>query len=326
MIRNGQIQNKWKEGKRAICSSSARYSSSADQKLRIKRPLSQQNQTIPQNTGFREGETPRPRTTGDDLQEAAAKTKQFQPLVTIAEQLRKRASTATETYTAYGACEKLIKECARQAQYNIPEEQRKKVYIPKPEDGEDIGRGQGWWYNSRCSLFMGSSCSLSLITALGLPPTFSTWAQVSFLHMYMLTCRFRMFQPKIAPTWHQHLLNHFFYLAEERMTEQHGIVTNAVRTRYLKDLFVQWRGLVAGYDEGVAKGDAVLATAVWRNLFNAANDVDFRGVAQVVGYMRLVLSTLEGLEYERFESAAIVFRDPTTMKELAESADTPIAR
>lgn len=106
------------------------------------------------------------------------------------------------------------------------------------------------------------------------------------------------------------------------MTEQHGIATNAVRTRYLKDLFLQWRGLTAGYDEGFSKGDAVLATAVWRNLFNAASDVDFRGIAQVVGYMRFVLNTLEGLEYERFESAAIVFRDPTTMKELVDSMGT----
>ncbi|KAL9130481.1 MAG: hypothetical protein Q9217_001353 [Psora testacea] len=240
---------------------------------------------------------------------------QFSPARSIAQELRKRASATTETYIAYGACENLVKECARQAAYKIPQAQNKNVDIPKTKDGEDLGVGEGWWYDR--TWFSPKVMRLTTWTdhcnlGLGLPPTYNTWAQVTFLHMYLLTCRLRMFPRAYAPTWHQHLLDHFFYLAEDRMTTQHGMVAGSVRSKYLKDLFVQWRGLMAGYDEGLLKGDAVLATAVWRNIFKADVDVDFRGVGQVVSYMRGVLQGLDGIEDENIATGDVVFGDPGT--------------
>ena len=56
----------------------------------------------------------------------------------------------------------------------------------------------------------------------------------------------------------------------------HDMGSSSIRQRYLKDLFVQWRGVILAYDEGLVKGDAVLAAAVWRNLFKAREDVDVR--------------------------------------------------
>ena len=94
------------------------------------------------------------------------------------------------------------------------------------------------------------------------------------------------------------------------MTNQHGMVAGSIRNKYLKDLFVQWRGLMAGYDEGLVKGDAALATAVWRNIFKADADVDFRGVGQVVSYMRGVLQGLERIEDEELAAGDVVFGDP----------------
>ena len=76
------------------------------------------------------------------------------------------------------------------------------------------------------------------------------------------------------------------------MVANHNMVARAVRNKYLKDLFVQWRGLQAGYDEGLVKGDAVLATAVWRNIFKGDPEVDWRGVGEVVSYVRHVLRVL----------------------------------
>ncbi|KAK3176945.1 hypothetical protein OEA41_008271 [Lepraria neglecta] len=198
------------------------------------------------------------------------------PTRAIAKELRKRASSVTETYVAYGVCEKLVKECARQANYTIPQANEKNVDIPKTKDGEDLGVGTGWWYET-----------------LGLTPTFNTWAQITFLHMYLLTARLRSFPPAHAPTWHQHLLDHFFYIAEDRMVTTHNIAARSIRNKYLKDLFVQWRGLMAGYDEGLVKGDAVLATAAWRNVFKGCEEVDFRGVGEVVSYIRGVLRGLD---------------------------------
>ena len=73
----------------------------------------------------------------------------FSPAQSIARELRKRAGVTTETYVAYGACETLVKECARQAAYKIPQAQQKNTDIPKTKDGEDLGVGDGWWYQSK---------------------------------------------------------------------------------------------------------------------------------------------------------------------------------
>jgi len=99
------------------------------------------------------------------------------------------------------------------------------------------------------------------------------------------------------------------------MIDYHKMDVRAIRQKYLKDLFVQWRGLTAGYDEGLAKGDAVLATAVWRNIFNADEGVDFRGVGEVVSYIRGVLKGLEEMEEIGITRGEVVFGDPETERD-----------
>jgi cytochrome b pre-mRNA-processing protein 3 len=53
---------------------------------------------------------------------------------------------STETYTAYGVTGNLFKECARHADYTIPQAADDYVEMPKTEDGEDLGVGEGWWH------------------------------------------------------------------------------------------------------------------------------------------------------------------------------------
>lgn len=145
------------------------------------------------------------------------------------------------------------------------------------------------------------------LAELGLTPTFNTWAQVSFIHMYLLTIRFRQFPAAHAPAWHQHLLDHFFYDAENRMALYHGMAARGVRNKYLKDLFVQWRGVIAAYDEGLVKGDAVLATAVWRNVFKADENVDAVKLAEIVSYMRRWAGKLDGMNDADVAAGGITF-------------------
>ncbi|KAL8754773.1 MAG: hypothetical protein Q9199_004108 [Rusavskia elegans] len=221
--------------------------------------------------------------------------------IKLAAELRKRATSVTETYIAYSICEKLVKECAIQADYIIPQRNEKNGVVPKGADGEDLGVGKGWWYED-----------------LGLAPTFSTWAQITFLHMYILTVRLRAFPAAHAPSWHQHLLDHFFYSAEDRLVREHNIQARSLRNKYLKDLFTQWRGLLAGYDEGLVKGDVVLATAVWRNVFGGKEDVDLVGLGEVVSYMRGVIKGLDGMEDEVVADGEIQFGDPRSQRKIVE--------
>ena len=156
----------------------------------------------------------------------------------------------------------------------------------------------------------GDKLTYTLPSEAGLTPTFNTWAQVTLLHMYLLTVRMRCFPPDHAPAWHQHLIDHFSYAAEDRMVVLHNISSRMIRNRYLKDLFVQWRGLTARYDEGLVQGDALLATAVWRNIFKGDAEVDLRRLGQVVSYMRNVLSKLDAMDDKGIASGDVVFGDP----------------
>ncbi|EXJ88715.1 hypothetical protein A1O1_05647 [Capronia coronata CBS 617.96] len=200
----------------------------------------------------------------------------------LAQGLRKTAKSTTQTYITYGQTDVLFKACAKQADYFIPDDQRMQIVTgkgpPKAADGADLGHpvGETWWFNT-----------------LDLPPTFSTWSAVTFLHMYILTVRLRALQtPAAFQSYHRYLIEHFSQAAEDKMLIQHNMSARGIRNKYLRDLFLQWRGNIVAYDEGLVKGDAVLGAAVWRNLFHGQEDVDWEKVALVVGFMRKVISKL----------------------------------
>lgn len=54
------------------------------------------------------------------------------------------------------------------------------------------------------------------------------------------------------------------------------------------------------YDEGLVKGDAVLAAAVWRNVFKSKADVDVRHLAAIVAWIRQVAWTLDRTNDSKF--------------------------
>jgi cytochrome b pre-mRNA-processing protein 3 len=216
----------------------------------------------------------------------------------IAKSLRKHAGGTTETYITYGLTQTLFKTCSMQASYFIPEDQRANILTgkgpPKTAGGEDLGVPDAdalvplqWWFND-----------------LGMRPTFSTWSQVTYLHMYLLTVRLRALDSQAAfQNYQRYLLEHFSHAAEDKMLILHGMSARGIRNRYLKDLFIQWRGLVAAYDEGLVKGDAVLGGAVWRNMFKGDEDVDWVKVSVIVGYMRRVVSMLGNVEVNEIAKA-----------------------
>ncbi|KAI1089694.1 ubiquinol-cytochrome C chaperone-domain-containing protein [Rostrohypoxylon terebratum] len=209
---------------------------------------------------------------------------------TILNAFRKSA----EPYRVVQATEDIYKACAAEAVYTISAKDRMAGTIPKTAEGEDLGEGKTMWH-----------------AEFGLPPTFSTWSQVTMLHMYLVFARLRNLDREAAQSWQRQFVDHYFFDAEEKMDLVHGINSRTLRHRYLKDLFVQWRGVIAAYDEGVIKGDTVLAAAVWRNIYKAKEDVDVRALATIVSWMRLCLKMLDQIPDESLHfQAKSVFKWP----------------
>lgn len=138
--------------------------------------------------------------------------------------------------------------------------------------------------------------------------------------MYLLTVRIRALPSTESVRTHsRHLIDHFSHNAELRMVTLHNMSNRSVRNKYLKDLFIQWRGVLAAYDEGLVKGDAVLGAAVWRNIWKASatthdgRELDWAKIATVVCYMRRVLS-----ELSKTSEADLVFElDGSMSKDLS---------
>ncbi|KAI5291474.1 Protein cbp3, mitochondrial, partial [Ascosphaera atra] len=128
------------------------------------------------------------------------------PMSAIAKTIKEYASKTTDQYVTYGVTEKLFATCSAQAEYTIPQASRGEEAMKLPS-GEDLGVGTGWWYEE-----------------LGLAPTFSTWSQVTFLHMYLLTVRLRAMPSHDSfLNYSRHLFDHFSHDAERRMDVLHQI-------------------------------------------------------------------------------------------------------
>lgn len=207
--------------------------------------------------------------------------------------------STTEPYIAYGSTEDLFLECSRQCSYTVPTALETPPAPPKMnEAGEHLGEGSGWWLTPKSR------------GGLGLEVTFNSWAQVLYLHMWLLTVRLRCFPANYVKDWHQNLLDHFFYAAEDRMATWHGMVARGVRNKNLKDLWTQWRGVQLAYDEGLIHGDAVMATSIWRNIFKANPQVDLHDLGVVTAYVYRELQMLENLDDFILSTGKITFGDP----------------
>ena len=234
---------------------------------------------------------------------------------------RKFLGRVRETYMVVGSTERMAKECMAPADYSISKQQRKNNEVEVLEDGEEVGRPVepgNIWHTSmssplaasphRCHPHQVLTCRSP--AAFKLKPSFSTWSHVSMLHMYLLNTRIRCFDRDQYRNWHQQLIDHFFFECEKKMHVEHNITSSALRQRYLKDVFTQFRGLLLAYDEGLVKGDAVLASALWRNLFKGDPDVDARALATLVSWVRAVTARLEDLSDVEFpqEAAGILLK------------------
>lgn len=66
---------------------------------------------------------------------------------------QKQMQAATEPYVAYGATEDLFRACARAGEYSMPTVTEGEEPL-RTSKGEDLGIGQGWWYEGMLALDM----------------------------------------------------------------------------------------------------------------------------------------------------------------------------
>ena len=104
----------------------------------------------------------------------------------------------------------------------------------------------------------------------GLPQSYTSWMQITNLHVWLLSVRFRSLPAPLGKSYIQEMINHYFIHSEGLMRGRYGVKQGRLIKGYMRDQLYQYHGANMGYDEGLISGsDAVLAAAVWRNIFGA---------------------------------------------------------
>lgn len=149
---------------------------------------------------------------------------------------------------------------------------------------------------------------------LGLSKSFAIWFQITSLHVWMLFVRMRAMPFAVGKNYQQHLIDRLFKDMELRLSEEMNVLSGRISDTYLKDFHQQFLGLVFSYDEAIAseKPDAVLAAALWRNIFNGDKNVDMVKLESVVRYVRMQLYVLEQISDRAFGFGDFQFISPTS--------------
>jgi cytochrome b pre-mRNA-processing protein 3 len=115
--------------------------------------------------------------------------------------------------------------------------------------------------------------------------------------------------------WNELLTNHFFWEAEKTMDFDHKM-DGQERKKYLEQYFQVWTASILAYDEGLVKGDAVLAAAVWRLLFDANQEVDPLKIALVVAYIRREVARIGELDDNIIARGYVGFGEPVSESDI----------
>lgn len=135
---------------------------------------------------------------------------------------------------------------------------------------------------------------------LGLDVTFASWFQITALHTWILFVRMRAMPFKYGKNFQQKLVDRFFKDIELRLANEMRINSGRIRDQYLREFHTQFRGMVLSYDEGFSTSDLNLAFAVWRNLYNANQRIDYWKLELIVRYIRMQLYVLSKMSDREF--------------------------
>ncbi|KXS19898.1 hypothetical protein M427DRAFT_152336 [Gonapodya prolifera JEL478] len=143
------------------------------------------------------------------------------------------------------------------------------------------------------------------INTLKLPDTFETWFYLTTLHMWMLSTRGRAAGEAWQSMWRD--MSEILWTDCEKRMYEGGVTNFTLINRGLKDLLAAHYGHLLAYDEGLSKGDAILAGALWRNLFSESSDVSILDICTAIKYVRHELVKLDRASSEEIIAAGNTF-------------------
>ena len=129
-------------------------------------------------------------------------------------------------------------------------------------------------------------CSLcprqDLIKELELQDNLNTWFAITILHVWIVNARLTA-EGLIGKEVKQEVFNNLCTDVEIRLAKA-GHKSNLAKT--MEDLLDSYYGQCLSYDEGLAKGDAIFASALWRNFFYSDPNILPSQLVKLLAYTR----------------------------------------
>ncbi|XP_067945462.1 ubiquinol-cytochrome-c reductase complex assembly factor 1-like [Watersipora subatra] len=142
-----------------------------------------------------------------------------------------------------------------------------------------------------------------------LEDTFSAWADILNLHMWMLATRFNNSDTEYFANDFEFLrarTTYHMWVDIDKRAKQIVRATK-IRKKSIRALSDHFLGVVLLYDEGYQTDDKVLAGALWKCLLQAREDVEPKDLLSLVDYVHRNLHHLKSLSDDQFFSGYVSF-------------------
>lgn len=148
------------------------------------------------------------------------------------------------------------------------------------------------------------------------PNDFHSWFMLSLVHVWLVLVRLRLDGAegqRLADALFQ-----FFWSDVERRLVALGFTNPLIFSKNLTLYTKFYYGTVVALDESVNGSDALLADAIWRNVFSLSDDVSPRTLAMLVHYVRRELYRLARQDSRAIFDGRIKFSTDISAKTLAD--------
>eukprot|EP00029_Vermamoeba_vermiformis_P012810 TRINITY_DN7769_c0_g1_i1.p1 TRINITY_DN7769_c0_g1~~TRINITY_DN7769_c0_g1_i1.p1 ORF type:complete len:299 (+),score=46.13 TRINITY_DN7769_c0_g1_i1:38-934(+) len=150
--------------------------------------------------------------------------------------------------------------------------------------------------------------------SLDLPDTFNTWFQLMVLHIWMVVvrCRSLAVEDPRGVTLLETQLASLFWEEVEQEIMLIGETSNPLIVGKNRNLMLKYyMGALVAYDESILDGDAILADAIWRNVFGQDRNItSLENVYKLVEYVRRETHNLETNTQPLLEKGFVAWGPP----------------
>lgn len=92
--------------------------------------------------------------------------------------------------------------------------------------------------------------------------------------------------------------------------KQEGVTDHRLYDRYQKELMSSHYGCSLAYDEAYEHSDAYMASALWRNVYMMAEDVQLVHLAQLTAYVRMQMQHIHSVPLVELHHGKLTLQDP----------------